>query len=131
MVVQDETYAPGRIAAPACNGAPAEARPGRTRERILPVPRTRALPLSAAQQRLWFLDDLTSGGTEYNTGIGLRLSGPLDLGALRQALDALASRHESLRTTFDTVDGHGMQAVAPECDIPLRIVDMSAMDGAS
>src|SRR5260370_15471652 len=86
------------------------------------------LPLSAAQRRLWFLDDLTSGGTEYNTGIGLRLSGPLDLGALRQALDALASRHESLRTTFDTVDGHGMQAVAAECDIPLRIVDMSAMD---
>src|SRR5260370_33542661 len=88
------------------------------------------LPLSAAQRRLWFLDDLTSGGTEYNTGIGLRLSGPLDLGALRQALDALASRPESLRTTFDTVDGHGMQAVAAESGTPLRIVDIAALDGA-
>src|SRR5260370_18553436 len=110
---------------------PPEARPGGTADRIVPVRRTRMLPLSAAQQRLWFLDDLTSGGTEYNTGIGLRLSGPLDLGALRQALDALASRHESLRTTFDTVDGHGMQADAAQSDIPLRIVHIAAIDGAA
>ena len=107
---------------------PAQGRPGRKRDRIRPVPRTRALPLSAAQQRLWFLDDLTSGGTEYNTGIGLRLSGELDIAALREALDALANRHESLRTTFDTVDGRGMQVVAEECDLPLRFVDMSAIE---
>jgi amino acid adenylation domain-containing protein len=108
---------------------PAEARPAPARDRILPVPRTRALPLSAAQQRLWFLDDLTSGGTEYNAGIGLRLSGAVDIAALRETLDALASRHEALRTTFDTVDGHGVQVVAGDGDIPLRIVDMSAIDG--
>ncbi|MGH3900474.1 MAG: amino acid adenylation domain-containing protein, partial [Pseudonocardiaceae bacterium] len=97
-------------------------------ERIAPVPRDRMLPLSPAQQPLWLVNELTSGGTEYNTGIGLRLSGALDLNALRAALDALVSRHESLRTTFQTVDGHGVQMVAACGEIPLRIVDLSAMD---
>ncbi|HEX2264399.1 MAG TPA: amino acid adenylation domain-containing protein, partial [Pseudonocardiaceae bacterium] len=60
--------------------------PANPDEGIPPVARDRPLPLSPAQQRLWFLDDLTSGGTEYNTGIGLRLSGALNLDALRAAL---------------------------------------------
>src|SRR5581483_4372422 len=55
----------------------------------------RVLPLSAAQRRLWFLDDLTSSGVEYNTGVALRLSGPLDRAALRTALAGLVARHES------------------------------------
>ncbi|MGH3836707.1 MAG: amino acid adenylation domain-containing protein, partial [Pseudonocardiaceae bacterium] len=97
-------------------------------ERITPVPRDRALPLSPAQQRLWFLDELTSDGTEYNTGVGLRLSGALDPGALRTALDALVSRHESLRTTFHTLDGHGVQMVAARGEIPLRAVDLTTME---
>ncbi|MEZ0071311.1 amino acid adenylation domain-containing protein [Planotetraspora sp. GP83] len=97
-------------------------------ERIHPVSRDRALPLSAAQRRLWFLDDLTSGGTGYNTGVGLRLSGPLDLGALGAALRSLVDRHESLRTTFGTVDGHGVQIVAPLGELPLRVVDLSTPD---
>ena len=92
------------------------------------MPRMPTLPLSAAQQRLWFLEELSPGSTEYNTGIGLRMSGELDIGALRAALDDLANRHESLRTTFDTVDGRGVQVVAAEGDIPLRIVDMSAIE---
>ncbi|HEY0470831.1 MAG TPA: amino acid adenylation domain-containing protein, partial [Kribbella sp.] len=96
-------------------------------EPITRVPREGTLPLSPAQQRLWFLDDLTSGGTEYNTGIGLRLSGPLDHDALRSALDVLCGRHDSLRTTFDTVDGHGVQVVAERGRIPLRVVDLSSM----
>jgi amino acid adenylation domain-containing protein/non-ribosomal peptide synthase protein (TIGR01720 family) len=114
--------------------APRDAQPGglpagaRVDDRIGRVPRTAALPLSAAQQRLWFLDDLTAGGTEYNTGVGLRLSGSLDLAALRSALAALVARHESLRTTFDTVDGHGVQTVAGSGEIPLRMVDLSTVD---
>jgi amino acid adenylation domain-containing protein/non-ribosomal peptide synthase protein (TIGR01720 family) len=95
---------------------------------IVPIPRDRALPLSSAQQRLWFLDHLTGGGTEYNTGVGLRLSGRLDLAALRVALAALSGRHESLRTTFRTVDGRGVQVVAAESELPLRIVDLSTVD---
>ncbi|MGC9671571.1 amino acid adenylation domain-containing protein, partial [Planosporangium sp. 12N6] len=96
-------------------------------ERITAVPRHRTLPLSAAQQRLWFLDDLT-GGIEYNTGIGLRLSGPLDLVALRAALDGLVARHEALRTTFDDVDGHAAQVIADTGEIPVRVADLSTLD---
>ncbi|HEX6471811.1 MAG TPA: amino acid adenylation domain-containing protein [Streptosporangiaceae bacterium] len=98
---------------------------------IPPAARDGALPLSAAQRRLWFLDDLTSGGTEYNTGVALRLTGPLDSAALRAALAALVARHASLRTTFDTVDGRGVQIVAPRGELPLRTVDVAAADPAA
>jgi len=102
---------------------------------IAPADRGAAVPLAPAQRRLWFLDDLSSGGTEYNTGIGLRLSGPLDVDALRAALAALSSRHESLRTTFDTVDGRGVQVVAAQGEIPLRVLELvdpaeNALDAA-
>ncbi|MDT7718309.1 MAG: hypothetical protein QOH09_4301, partial [Pseudonocardiales bacterium] len=100
--------------------------------RITAVARGDAVPLSPAQQRLWFLDDLTSGGTEYNTGIGLRLSGTLDLEALRCALAALSGRHESLRTTFAATDGCTVQVVAARGEIPLRVLDLAGHrnDGA-
>ncbi|MGB8255052.1 MAG: amino acid adenylation domain-containing protein, partial [Pseudonocardiaceae bacterium] len=86
---------------------------------------SRLWPLSPAQQRLWFLDDLTPGGTEYNTGIGLRLSGVVETEALHSVLAALSRRHESLRTTFDTVDGCGVQVVALYGEIPLRVLDLA------
>ncbi|WP_409181044.1 non-ribosomal peptide synthase/polyketide synthase [Amycolatopsis sp. VS8301801F10] len=86
------------------------------------------LPLSPAQRRLWFLDELTGGSTEYNTGVGIRLSGPLDLGTLRTALASLCARHESLRTTFDSVAGQGMQRIAPTGEIPLSIADSAPDD---
>ncbi|MCA1704831.1 MAG: AMP-binding protein, partial [Actinobacteria bacterium] len=95
--------------------------------RITPVSRDGALPLSPAQQRLWLTEQLTSSGAEYNTGVGLRLSGELNLDALQAALNALASRHEALRTTFHTVDGHPVQMVAARGEIPLRVVDLSAV----
>ncbi|MEW2435914.1 non-ribosomal peptide synthase/polyketide synthase [Streptomyces caniferus] len=94
---------------------------------VTPVPRDRPLPLSGAQQRLWFLDDLTAGDSEYNTGVGVRLGGPLDAGALRRALDRLAARHDSLRTTFTTVDGRGVQRVDDTAAVPLRTVDLGAL----
>ncbi|MFI0776430.1 non-ribosomal peptide synthase/polyketide synthase [Streptomyces sp. NPDC021212] len=97
---------------------------------IPPAPRDRPLPLSAAQRRLWFLDDLTSGGTEYNTGAGLRLSGPLDTGALRRALATLAARHDALRTTFVTVDGHGVQRIAEHGTVPLDHADLGGRPAA-
>ncbi|HEX6402273.1 MAG TPA: amino acid adenylation domain-containing protein, partial [Pseudonocardiaceae bacterium] len=95
--------------------------------RITPVSRDRALPLSPAQQRLWLIEQLTPGGTEHNTGVGLRLSGDLDRDALREALNALVGRHEALRTTFHNVDGDPVQVVAAGGEIPLRSVDLSAM----
>jgi len=91
--------------------------------RITPAPRPDPLPISPVQQRLWVLDDLTGGGTEYNTGVGLRLSGPLDRALLVEVLDALAARHDALRTTFDTVNGQAVQVVAARGTIPLRDVD--------
>ncbi|MFB6435657.1 non-ribosomal peptide synthase/polyketide synthase [Streptomyces sp. NPDC056411] len=87
-------------------------------------PRPELLPLSGAQQRLLFLDDLTAGGAEYHTGVGLRLRGPLDTAALGQALDRLAARHDALRTTFTTVDGRGAQRVDGAAALPLRTADL-------
>ncbi|MEU0005142.1 non-ribosomal peptide synthase/polyketide synthase [Streptomyces sp. NPDC006314] len=99
-------------------------------EPIPPAPHAGTLPLSSAQRRLWFLDDLTSGGTEYNTGVSLRLRGALDSGALRRSLHRLAARHDSLRTTFTTVDGQGVQRVAPEPCLPLRTADLGDVPAA-
>ncbi|GAB3892017.1 hypothetical protein GCM10029964_066140 [Kibdelosporangium lantanae] len=83
------------------------------------MPRTGALPLSASQQRLWFQHDVTGDVTAGNTGIGLRLTGPLDVGRLRTALAGLVDRHEALRTTVDS----GGQRIAATGEIPLRITN--------
>ncbi|MBB5857514.1 non-ribosomal peptide synthase/polyketide synthase [Amycolatopsis umgeniensis] len=88
------------------------------------------LPLSPAQRRLWFLDELNGGSAEYNTAVGVRLAGPLDVDGLRGALAALCARHESLRTTFDSVEGEGVQRVADTGRIPLRIAESAADDAA-
>ncbi|MGW3463079.1 amino acid adenylation domain-containing protein, partial [Streptomyces olivaceoviridis] len=84
-----------------------------------------AAPMSYAQQRLWFLEEFAPGGAEYVTALALRLRGTLDTGALRAALTALVARHESLRTTFDSVDGHGVQRVHPPHAVPLPVRDLS------
>ncbi|MBM7171736.1 non-ribosomal peptide synthase/polyketide synthase [Streptomyces sp. G44] len=97
---------------------------------IPPVPREGGLPLSSAQRRLWYLDDLTEGGTEYNTGVSLRWRGALDPDALHRSLLRLAARHDSLRTTFPTVDGQGVQRVAAEPDVPLRTADLTGIPDA-
>lgn len=69
------------------------------------------IPLSAAQRRMWFLDQYSPEGAAYNSGGALRLSGRLDVRALRTALDALVLRHESLRTVFPSEDGLPRQVV--------------------
>jgi amino acid adenylation domain-containing protein/non-ribosomal peptide synthase protein (TIGR01720 family) len=89
------------------------------------VPRERALPLSFAQQRLWFLNEFEPDSTEYLTPTGLRLRGDLDPGALRTALTAVVARHEALRTTFEEVDGHGAQVVHPPYDVALPLLDLA------
>jgi len=99
-------------------------------EPIRPSPPVEVLPLSPAQRRLWFLDELAGSSVEYNTGVGIRLSGPLDIDALRQALNALCARHESLRTTFDSVAGEGIQRIASTGEIPLRIEESTVDDRA-
>src|SRR5947209_3019010 len=94
-------------------------------DKIAPAQRTGPLPLSFAQQRLWFLHEFQPGGAEYNSALALRLIGPLDVTALIAALQALPARHESLRTTFDQVDGKGLQFVRPAAELPVPLVDLS------
>ena len=77
------------------------ARAGRGgRSPLVPVPHDRPLPLSFAQQRLWFLDRLAPGATDYLVPVALRLRGPLDRAALTAALDTVAERHAVLRTRY-------------------------------
>ncbi|MYT29118.1 MULTISPECIES: condensation domain-containing protein, partial [unclassified Streptomyces] len=98
----------------------ATARPGIPR-----ADRSRPLPLSFAQQRLWFLDRLRPGDARYNSAVALRLTGPLDRTALSGALDAVVARHEALRTTFDEDGGRPHQVVHPAAPVPLPLHDMT------
>ncbi|WP_284176660.1 non-ribosomal peptide synthetase, partial [Frigidibacter sp. SD6-1] len=70
-------------------------------------------PLSFAQARLWFLDQLDPGDLSYHQPLGLRLRGPLDRAALAAALATLVARHEVLRTSFALRDGAPVQIVHP------------------
>jgi amino acid adenylation domain-containing protein len=80
---------------------------------IEPAPRGRPLPLSFAQRRLWFLDQIEGASQAYQVPGLLRLRGALDQISLRAALQRLMARHESLRTTFDAVDGEPVQCIGP------------------
>ncbi|MGZ3458320.1 MAG: condensation domain-containing protein, partial [Archangium sp.] len=84
------------------------------------------LPLSFAQQRLWFLEQLEPGSTLYNLPWALRLEGPLDTGAMERAFTELVRRHESLRTTFQAHQGTPAQVISPPGPITLTCVDLSA-----
>ena len=86
--------------------------------------RSAKVPLSFAQQRLWFLDQLESGNPLYNISQTLRMRGTLDITALHRALNRIVERHESLRTTFALKDGEPVQEIAPHLELELRVVDL-------
>ncbi|HKV07315.1 MAG TPA: amino acid adenylation domain-containing protein [Thermoanaerobaculia bacterium] len=93
---------------------------------IVPVPRDGAIPLSFAQQRLWFLDQLEPGSFAYNIAGGLRLTGTLDVSALARTLSEIVRRHESLRTTFGTgEDGEPVAVIAPPAPFDLPVHDLT------
>ena len=81
---------------------------------IAPAERTERIPLSFAQERVWFLAQLDAAASRaYHVPFGLPFEGALDVAALRRALDEIVARHESLRTTFAVVDGRPVQRIAP------------------
>ncbi|MFG1989888.1 amino acid adenylation domain-containing protein [Actinoplanes sp. NPDC048988] len=94
-----------------------------------PVPRDTALPLSYAQQRLWFLDQLHPGATDYHLGWALRLRGPLDVTALRRALGRIVERHEILRTGYPAAGGLPAQEVLPPAPVELPTYPVTGAAG--
>ena len=91
---------------------------------IQPVPRSGDLPLSFAEQRLWFLDRLQEKSVAYNEIEALRLRGSLSVEALQAALQEIVRRHESLRTNYQAVDGSPVRVIRPELDLEMSIVDL-------
>ncbi|HXO26083.1 MAG TPA: condensation domain-containing protein, partial [Thermoanaerobaculia bacterium] len=101
---------------------------------IEPMPeqdRSGPLALSFAQERLWLLDQLQPGNVAYNIPIAVRLRGPLDPQRFARCLDAVAARHESLRTTFHAVDGQPFQRVTPALAMRLPVVDLRGGAGSA
>ncbi len=91
---------------------------------IVRVPRDESLPLSFAQTRLWFLDQLEGGSATYNMPEPLQLTGDLDVTALEMAVQAIVQRHEILRTSFKMVDGVQVQEIASDLSISIPLVDL-------
>ncbi|MET7339665.1 condensation domain-containing protein, partial [Nonomuraea sp. NPDC005650] len=92
---------------------------------VLPVSREQALPLSFAQQRLWFLAQLEPDSVEYNNPTSIPLPGDLDISVLRAVLAALVERHEVLRTRLvAAADGVPYQVIDPPTDFLLPLVDL-------
>ncbi|MEU9042880.1 MULTISPECIES: MupA/Atu3671 family FMN-dependent luciferase-like monooxygenase [unclassified Kitasatospora] len=83
-------------------------------------------PLSYAQRRLWFLDQLQPGSAIYNVPLGYDITGPLHHTALQQALTEVVRRHEILRTAFRSTGGTPHQVVLPPAPVPLPVVDLTA-----
>ena len=92
---------------------------------IVPAPRDQALPMSFAQQRLWFLAQMAGGNSAYNIPLGLRLRGHLDVDALQAALARIVARHETLRSRFISLDDSAHVAIAPvDSGLLLRVDDL-------
>jgi amino acid adenylation domain-containing protein len=102
---------------------------------VMPRPtaadRAGPLPLSSAQERLWFMDQLAPGDVQYSVPAFDRIFGPLDVAALARALDAIVQRHEILRTAVVTNQGQPRQRVRPHRPVELPVLDLSGLSAGS
>ena len=94
---------------------------------IKPVPRTGDLPLSFAQERLWFLSQLEPGSISYNMTLAVRLKGELSVAALLSSLNAIMHRHEALRTVFVNRQGQPIQLIEEVVKVDLPHEDLSTL----
>lgn len=95
-----------------------------TQNEIPSISRVGSLPLSFAQQRLWFLDQLEGQSATYNIPLALQLSGDLNVEALEAAISEIVRRHEALRTTFQMVKGEPVQVISPADPLSVSIVNL-------
>ena len=97
---------------------------------LRPVSREESLPLSFAQQRLWFLDQWSPGSSVYNIPAAFHLTGPLNRVALEQSLNEIIRRHEMLRTSFSSIAGQLVQSIRPALRLTLPVADLSFLSEA-
>ncbi|MBD3856574.1 MAG: amino acid adenylation domain-containing protein, partial [Acidobacteria bacterium] len=97
---------------------------------LCPVERTDTLPLSFAQERLWFVYHLFPESPAYNFSLKMRLAGILDISALQKSLQALIDRHESLRTCLPTIEDRPVQVILDDCPISLSEHDLEDLPEA-
>ncbi|AHJ31215.1 non-ribosomal peptide synthetase [Nodularia spumigena CS-584] len=91
---------------------------------LVPVARDKDLPLSFAQQRMWFLSQLDGESTSYNESFQLRIVGKLSVTALEKSINEIIRRHEVLRTNFPTVEGVPFQVIRPNLNLSIPVIDV-------
>jgi amino acid adenylation domain-containing protein len=92
---------------------------------VLPAGRENPLPLSFAQQRLWFVDQLMPDSPFYNIPAAIRLNGLLNIAAFKRSIEELVRRHETLRTTFSERDGLPVQVISAHAPLDVPVTDLS------
>ncbi|NES72900.1 MAG: non-ribosomal peptide synthetase, partial [Okeania sp. SIO2D1] len=94
---------------------------------IQPISREQVIPLSHAQQRLWFIEKMGLSRNAYNIPTILHLVGQLDEVALEKSLNQIITRHEILRTTFEKINGIPVQVIKPPFELELPKTDLSQL----
>ena len=95
---------------------------------IQPVSRNIELPLSFAQERLWFIDQLQPGNYAYNIPAAVRLVGELNVAALKESLSEVVKRHEALRTNFSTANERPIQVIDLNGNLKLSVLDLTTIE---
>ena len=107
--------------------------PGRApqADALIPVARAAQLPLSFAQERMWFIEQLEPHSPVHNIPMAFRLRGPLNVAILERSLNDVVRRHEVLRSSFGAIGGQPLQVLAPVATVKLTVVDLRAQSDAA